>query len=374
MRLLLLSLQKSGAAPRDALEFSNALCELRTEHEIIISSGNELLKDFNSGQYRTVRVIPTFNSSAPSFLFWTLTLIRPVRLLFLIARYKRQGEPYTIISTHFHPWLMMLPTLATLLRFKWYHAVHENPFTDKEQRSGLSKRLEEAQARTADVIICHSEFVKTQLEGKLAHSKIIVIPLGAYASAASQVTLDPRFTNKNKPLLACIGRLEPYKGLNVLIDAFEILKTRGVSANLLIAGRGTFTEELKAKMYSLGIILENRWLTQAETTGYVVASDLIVLPYLQGSQSGMISLALAVGRPVVVTTVGGLAEQVDDNITGKLITSGNPHALADAIEQLLKNPEKLAEMGMKARVLGSSRLSWKRGGEIFLQSLTNAEK
>jgi glycosyltransferase involved in cell wall biosynthesis len=366
MRLLLISLQKNGAGPRDALEFSNALCELRTTHTIIISSGNELLHRYNSNAYRTVRTLSTYNSLMPSFLLWTLTLVRPLQLAIRILREK----PAVIFSTHFHPWLTMLPTLCGLLHAKLYVAAHENPFTDKEG-GALSKRIERSQLQTADVIICYSEFIKQQLQGKIFNARFLVLPLGAYHSAIEELKNAhlPRIETSGLPLLVSVGRLEPYKGLHVLIDAYELLHAQEIQVKLLIAGRGELSDELKEKIYELGIILENRWLTASEITNFVIQSDLVVLPYLQASQSGVIPLALAAGKPVVTTNVGGLSEQVDDNQTGRLVTPGNPHALAHAIKELLSNPEKITQMGLKARVLGSTRLSWKRAAEIFLDNL-----
>ncbi len=380
MKLLLISLQKSGAAPRDSLEFSNALCELHTEHDIIIAAGNELKKEFISNRFRTVKIIPTFSSSPFSFIFWSCTLIRPLRLLSLILQLTKQPtNQLTIFTTHFHPWLWIVARAHSVLKFRlagrsfsevrWFAAAHENPFGEKETRNSFSKNLEQSFLKSADTVVCYSDFVRSELITRLPDKLITALPLGAYISATKDIKIDPRFAEKTKPLIACIGRIEPYKGISDLVDAFQILKNRGVNANLLIAGRGELDDDTRYKIHDLGVILENRWLTPAETAGFVAGCDLLVLPYRQASQSGMISLALAIGRPVIATEVGGLPEQVDDGITGKLVPPGNPHVFADAIQELLKDPEKLAQMGLKARVLGSTRLSWKRAGEIFLESL-----
>lgn len=375
--MLLLSLQKNGAGPRDALEFSNALCELKAAHTIVIAQGNELLSSYRNNEYRVVKTIPTFSSSPVSFLFSTLTLVRPLRflLLLLTTHYSLQTTP-VVFSTHFHPWLVLMP-LARLLRpLQWYHAVHENPFDTKEVRSAIVQKLEQFCFNRADRIVCYSEYMRSQLS--LHHYQLptinyklppIVLPVGAYTTALDGVAANQSHKKEGRLLVGCLGRIEPYKDIDTLLKAFELLNQNNLPVDLLIAGRGPLPQAINYKLSTTNFFIENRWLSSDEITALALECDIIVVPYKKASQSGIIALALAAGKPVIATNVGGLAEQIEDGSTGIVVPPGDPEALARAMESLLADPEKRSAMGMAARALGSDRLSWKRGAEEFLKSL-----
>ena len=99
-------------------------------------------------------------------------------------------------------------------------------------------------------------------------------------------------------------------------------------------------------------------LVDEEVAKLLSSVDLIILPYIEASQSGVIPLAFALGKPVVVTNVGGLKEQVPDGC-GLIIPPNNPKALSDAICELYNNPSKILDMGADARIYVSVNvLSW----------------
>lgn len=370
--ILLLSLQKNGAAPRDALEFSNALCELKAVHTIVIAHGNELKTQYTNNLYRTVRVIPTFSSSPFSFLFFTLTLFRPLRLLSLIVSLIIRRSSFIVFSTHFHPWLILIPIARFFRSFDWYHAVHENPFDTKEVRSSLVQKLEQFCFHNANRIVCYSEYMRSQLSHHLASFLLplkapLVLPVGAYTTALNGVVANQSHKREGRLLAGCLGRIEPYKDIDTLLKALELLNQKNLPVDLLIAGRGQISDKAQEAINKLNVRIENKWLSADEMTSITRACDIVVVPYKKASQSGVIALALALGKPVIATNVGGLPEQVDNNISGLIVPPNDPHALAEAIESLVMNPEKRESMGIAARTLGSGRLSWRRAAEIFLK-------
>jgi glycosyltransferase involved in cell wall biosynthesis len=95
-------------------------------------------------------------------------------------------------------------------------------------------------------------------------------------------------------------------------------------------------------------------------------ASVVVLPYTDASQSGVVPLAYAFGKPVVVTDVGSLPEVVDDAETGYIVPPKDPTRLGDAIIDLLKNKEKRKTMGEKAYRKGEEELSW---GRIALRTV-----
>jgi glycosyltransferase involved in cell wall biosynthesis len=88
-------------------------------------------------------------------------------------------------------------------------------------------------------------------------------------------------------------------------------------------------------------------------------ASLVVLPYIDGSQSGVIPMAYAFSKPVVTTNVGSLPENVDDGITGYIVPPRDSQKLAEAIIDLLINSEKRKKMGMNAFKKTQEELAWK---------------
>jgi glycosyltransferase involved in cell wall biosynthesis len=118
----------------------------------------------------------------------------------------------------------------------------------------------------------------------------------------------PRRTDDGFRLLA-FGRLLPYKGMDLLADC---LRRFGPHATLAVrvVGAGPEGPDLAALRALPGVTVENRWVPEAEVGALLGWADAVVLPYHEASQSGVAAAALAAGRQVIATNVGGLAEQL----------------------------------------------------------------
>ncbi len=129
------------------------------------------------------------------------------------------------------------------------------------------------------------------------------------------------------------GRLLPYKGLDMLAEALVGLEAR---ADLVVrvVGSGPESAELDALRALPNVTVENRWVPEDEVGSLLGWADALVLPYREASQSGVAAAALAAGRAVVSTNVGGLAEQLRDSDRA-LLCDPTGAALAEAIDGLL---------------------------------------
>jgi glycosyltransferase involved in cell wall biosynthesis len=87
-------------------------------------------------------------------------------------------------------------------------------------------------------------------------------------------------------------------------------------------------------------------------------SSVVVLPYVEGSQSGVVRIAYVFGKPVIVTAVGSLAESVRDGVTGLVIPPRDERALADAIVSLLTDERRRRAMGAAAAKMATDDLGW----------------
>jgi glycosyltransferase involved in cell wall biosynthesis len=153
------------------------------------------------------------------------------------------------------------------------------------------------------------------------------------------------------------GRLRAYKGLDLLRDAWPLLRASCPTAELRVVGEGE-AEALAPGIGALpGVTLDCRWVAEAELPGLLAASDAILLPYREASQSGVVGLAFALGVPAVATPVGGLAEQVTDGVTGTVAASVTPAALAEAMARLC-DPATRARLADGAREAGRALADW----------------
>jgi glycosyltransferase involved in cell wall biosynthesis len=131
------------------------------------------------------------------------------------------------------------------------------------------------------------------------------------------------------------GFVRSYKGLDYLIDAMpEII--RNVSVNLLIVGEfwegeEKYRKQIKRLELEENVRIINKYVPNEEVGLYFSASDLVVLPYVSATGSGIVQAAFGCNKPVVTTKVGCLPEVVKDNRTGYLVPPRDPRAIADAV-------------------------------------------
>lgn len=156
------------------------------------------------------------------------------------------------------------------------------------------------------------------------------------------------------------GRLLPYKGLDLLAEALTILGPRP-DLTVRVAGAGPESHELDALRRLPNVKVENRWVPEDEVGPLLAWSDALILPYREASQSGVAAAALAAGRSVVATRVGGLAEQLAGSDRA-FLSDPTGAALADAIRTLLVAPPVSA-----AAVADDPVLAWREMGESLLR-------
>lgn len=141
------------------------------------------------------------------------------------------------------------------------------------------------------------------------------------------------------------GLVRPYKGLDILIEAMQLLKNEDIF--LTVAGEWWDRDPvLQRRISDLKEKVEvvDRYVTQEETAEYFSRADVVVLPYRSASGTGVIPIAYHYGKPVIATTVGGLPEVVVDGVSGQLVKPEDPQALSDIIREFLyKDPADMYE-------------------------------
>lgn len=159
------------------------------------------------------------------------------------------------------------------------------------------------------------------------------------------------------PTALFFGRVEAYKGLATLLDAAAMADTAGVRLNLVVAGGGEWPRELPS-LRNINLIVINRFIDDDEIRSIFEDSNFVVLPYIEGSQSGVLCLALAFGRPVIVSRVGSLDEIASDAIDSTVLAPGDARALAAALARFAGDREMLRRMSENALKKATDDLSW----------------
>jgi glycosyltransferase involved in cell wall biosynthesis len=152
------------------------------------------------------------------------------------------------------------------------------------------------------------------------------------------------------------GRIEPYKGLELLFAATRQVSRELPTMRLLIAGAGRvppIPEDIRHC-----VVLINRFVADEEIMAIFAAARFVVLPYLEATQTGVIPLAAAFGKPAIATRVGALPELVVDGTTGLIVPPQSPAELAKAMVSLLINSERAAAQGTSARGYLEQRYGW----------------
>ena len=118
----------------------------------------------------------------------------------------------------------------------------------------------------------------------------------------------------------------------------------------MIAGRGEEMSKYHALMQDpAGFEVHNRWIDEDERVTFFRRAAVVVLPYIEASQSGVVPMAYTFGKPVVATRTGGLPEVVEHGETGLLVPPHDEDALADAVIELLRDGDLRRRLGRKGR-------------------------
>ncbi|OSI76165.1 glycosyltransferase [Bradyrhizobium canariense] len=165
------------------------------------------------------------------------------------------------------------------------------------------------------------------------------------------------------------GRMWAYKGLDIFIDAIDLLDRRGVAHEAIVAGRGPEMTRLGARMEAMPTVKTIDAYISPEDTGQLFQSATVVaLPYKDATQSGVLASAYGNSRPVVASATGGIPDVVTDGVNGLLVPPGNAAALADALERVLTSKSLTATLTDGARQTAAGQLNWDRIADGLLPS------
>ena len=155
------------------------------------------------------------------------------------------------------------------------------------------------------------------------------------------------------------GRMWAYKGLDVFLDAIDLLAKRRVRHHAVVAGRGPEMVRLTTRMAAMPTIETiDAYISAADTSTLFQSAEVVALPYKDATQSGVLASAFGNHRPVVASATGGIPDVVTDGINGLLVPPGDATALADALERVLTTRSLAASLTDGARETAQGSLNW----------------
>lgn len=227
----------------------------------------------------------------------------------------------------------------------------------------------------ADTLIVHADSIRRQMHGQfdVDAKKLQVVPHGSNAIFfdCEQLSMEAARKEIGIPLdhrvILFFGLIKPYKGLEYLIEAFEEIKQRVGNVVLLIVGRIADDNDDAYQHYSqlLATLASDprvkcitEYIPFGRVSQFFIAADIVALPHVKPSQSGVLLTALAAGKPVVVTDAGGLGELVKNGQNGFAIPPQDSVALAESVIEILNSPGLLQRMERNARLLSETTYAW----------------
>jgi len=188
-------------------------------------------------------------------------------------------------------------------------------------------------------------------------------------------------TDKDSVIIGCIGRIEAMKGQEYLVRAIERVEKERRDFRIMLIGEAdeTYYKNIVDLMESLKVKIYFSYLGyRTDTAGIIKGLDILVSASSFGEGLSRVILeAMAAGKPVIATDIGGSREAIIDGLNGCIIPARDYNALADAILKLLNSPEKRKEMGTQGRRRVEQRFSLtnniKRTEQLYLEILKNAD-
>ena len=264
-------------------------------------------------------------------------IFRHIRMMYLLNKQIKKQKPDIV---YFYNVDSIALLFAYTTKRNWAMAVHDPILHSSEKNAKFSQFI-----RRLLFYKCENYFLftKNYLDAfsqkyHIFTNKIRLTALGAY----EQVGVTHIIEEHNELNLLFFGRIVPYKGLRFLLESFKRLREKYNDINLYILGKGDIETDI-INLNSAGLNIINRFYSVEEFREIISKCDLVVCPYTDATQSGVIMSSYAFRKPVLATNVGGLSEMVNHMKTGYLIESHESQMIYNAIDYIYHHKYLLNE-------------------------------
>jgi glycosyltransferase involved in cell wall biosynthesis len=318
MRISVIALGRRGAGGPFSLELARHL-KAYAEVNALLAQGSESILAWAAAgiDYHLVSTYQTISQAL-------LTYLQKGRFR-AIAEIIKQQKPDVLLFPLFYTWNPFIQ--AHLSGIPSVVAVHD-PIPHPGFSESVYKFLEDKSIQRASRCLLLSESLRQALVQRGAvPEKIDHIPHGVLSAYYQGLPAQPTQTPDRLITLLFFGRITPYKGLEVLLQAYQKIKSRH-DLRLLIVGSGDMKpyQSLLKDLPEVEVV--NEWIREEDIDQYFCQADILVLPYTSASQSGVLAVAAGYALPVLATRVGGIPEQIIDGETGLLVEPNSVDHLA----------------------------------------------
>ncbi len=220
-----------------------------------------------------------------------------------------------------------------------------------------------------DAIICHSDHIKTRLESEFSvpPGRVSVIPHGPFfydlPEEDHKATLGSLGVEQGKSLVLWQGIIFPYKGVDLLLNAWQEVEAREPTACLVIAGTGApeLLKQISDQIYELGlkrVHLYFRFITTKELVALYRAANIVVYPYRAITTSGALATGLALGKVIVASDLPVFRELLNSGENALLVDPYNPVEFAEVLIDLAQNQDLQERLAGNVREMNFGDESW----------------
>lgn len=369
LKVLIWHWGRRGGGPRYTLELARVLAA-RDDMDVHLSLSreSEIYADFDD-----IPVAGRFDiNTYESIIQFGLRSLKLPFLRLRFARYIQENKIDVVFCTMDHLWNAFMVGVIHDSGAAYLLAVHDatrHPGEDQGWRRWLLRR--DIDASDAALVLTRSVAVSLQANYGYPADRTFLSTLGHFGDSRSDVGVRSLPADR-PPRLLFFGRILYYKGLDLMLEALPILRKEFPKLELEVWGTGDITP-YQAAIDALGDVrVENRWIEEEEISGIFAATDLVVLPYREASQSGVVATAFAVGMPCVATPIPGLCEQVTDGVTGIIAAGYSPAEYAEAVAKVLRDQAFYARLSQGCLQAATTTLSWESIGLSVAEALHGA--
>lgn len=334
---------------RHAYEIASAAAAMADTATTVSASRNneefEIFKRFGD----QLRPVSLYQSNAGAlFQAWRIPVLRQI-----MRRWIESDRTEVIINLMPHIWSPFVGGVARRGGARYLTVVHDVTAHPGDS-TGFLNNLHLQDIRCADELIVLSAHVENRLRvsglaGEKPVHRLFLPDLSLDDACTSARRRDPA----KKIRILALGRMQYYKGLELMGDALCALHARGVAFSFSALGEGDMSS-LRDRLKGVDAHFDNRWLSNDEIAQALRTHDVLLLTHIEASQSGIVSLAYGAGMPVVATDTGGVSEQISNGKSG-FLTAPDPQAIAAALARLATEPDTYDQMAQFVRDTASSR-------------------
>ena len=355
---------RTGAGPLNAIEMAKAFVKIGECVIPIISSGVENITMWHNAGFEKLVIIDTYDSKLS-------LIINSLKFPFLNnKKIKKSLLGYKVKMIYCPMVTFWTKKINRLIKKTPIIMVNHDPIPHSGQSMFEAARIFNP-FKQANIVIVHSKEFVDYAEKKYNH--VEYLPLNRhdmYKNISDKKKIV--WYDSAKINFFFFGRIEKYKGLDILARAYKKLNDKYKDkTSLTIVGNGDLSDYAAEYDGIKNVTIINRWIRDEEVESVFTGNNLVnVCPYKDATQSGVVLVAYEYGVPVIATDTGGLREQVFDNKTGFLISPNSVDQLVLAMEKYIHNNEliKLQQENIKEYL---KSISWESSAKKLVSMLNS---